>query len=88
MGIEELQSGGADLLVDGVTVDTGGIDAGLGELVAALVVAFVDEDLVIDQAGDDDELGIWDVRGAKAAFSCAGVCMSRAPTVTWAGMVI
>jgi hypothetical protein len=30
VGIEELQGGGADLLVDGVTVDAGGIDAGLG----------------------------------------------------------
>ena len=78
MGIEELQSGGADLLVDGVTVDAGGIDAGLGELVAALVVAFVDEDLVIDQAGDDDELGAWDVRGGEGGVVVAEASACRA----------
>ena len=79
MGIEERQSGGADIPVDGVTVDAGGIDAGLGELVAPLVVAFVDEDLVIDQAGDDDELGAWDVRGGEGGVVLrqASACRAR-----------
>lgn len=78
---EELQRSGADLLVDCVAVHARRIDAGLGELVAALVIAFIDEDLMIEEAGDDDKLGARICLAAKAAFSSAGVCVSRAPTV-------
>ena len=46
-------------------IDARSIDAGFRELVAALVVAFIDEDLVIDQAGNDDELGAGDVLGGE-----------------------
>ena len=47
--------------MDRRAVDAGRVLAGLGKLVLALVVALIDEDLVIDRARDDDELGARDV---------------------------
>src|SRR5512143_1372981 len=51
--------------MDRVAIDAGRIDAGLGKLVASPVVAFVDEDLVIDIARDDGELGAGNIFGGE-----------------------
>src|SRR6267154_1044216 len=48
--VEELHRRFADPRVDAVTIDAGSIDAGLGKFVFALVVALVDEDIVVDSA--------------------------------------
>jgi hypothetical protein len=52
-----------------MAIDARRVDAGLGKLIAAFVIALVDEDLVIDIAGNDGELGA----GGKCAPSCNGV---------------
>src|SRR5262249_37422029 len=60
-GIEELPGGVADQRVDLAAVDAGRVDAGLRKFVPAVVVTFVDEDVVIDAAGNDIKLGMGDV---------------------------
>src|SRR5262245_43320880 len=60
-GIEELQGGVADRRVDLAAVDAGGVDAGLRKFVPAVVVTFIDEDVVIDAPGNDVKLGMRDV---------------------------
>src|SRR5207344_714517 len=46
--------------MDGGTINARRVLAGLGKLVFAFVVAFIDDDLVVDRTWDDDELGTWD----------------------------
>src|SRR5215467_14860756 len=60
-GIEELQGGVADHRMDLAAVDAGSVDAGLRKFVPAVVVTFVDEDVVIDAAGNYVKLGMGDV---------------------------
>ena len=60
-----MQRGGAEILVDCVAVHARRIGAGLGEFILALFVAFIDEDLVVDEAGDDDKLGARNVLGGE-----------------------
>lgn len=47
--------------MDRMTIDARCVDTGLGKLIAAFVIALIDEDLVIDSAGNDGELGAGDV---------------------------
>src|SRR4051812_17781820 len=51
-GIEEFHCGSADPLVDLAAVHSGRVDARLRKFIPTLVVTFVDEDLVVDLAGD------------------------------------
>lgn len=51
IGIEKVERRGADCLMDRGTIDAWRIDAGLGEFVPPLLVAFIDEDLVIHVRG-------------------------------------
>src|SRR5262245_9690263 len=60
-GIEELQGGVADRRVDFAAVDAGSVDAGLRKFISAVIVTFIDEDVVIDAAGNDVKLGVGDV---------------------------
>src|SRR4029077_18922130 len=55
----------AAALVNGGAIHARRVDAGLGKLVAPLAVAFIDEDLVIDQAGYDGKLGARNVFGGE-----------------------
>lgn len=51
------------------SVDACCILAGLWKFVLALVVALIEEDLVVDRARDDDELGIRNLlRGDRTAM--------------------
>jgi len=60
-GVEELDRGVADALVDRGTVHACCVDAGLREFIPAVLIAFVDEDVVVDAAGDHIELGMGNV---------------------------
>ena len=55
--------------------------AGLRKLVLAFGVALIDEDLVIDRAGNDDELDVRNVFRREFGILRGGVCVSPAPTV-------
>ena len=54
--IKKFQSGVADVFVQLASINAGGIDAGLGPVIASQCIAFIDEDLVIDQTGQHIEL--------------------------------
>ena len=60
-GIIELQGGVADRRVDLPAVDAGSVDAGLRKFISAVIVTFIDEDVVIDAARNDVKLGVGDV---------------------------
>src|SRR5262245_61938354 len=63
---EKMHGRFANGAVERCTVDPLGIDAGFGKLVAAFIVARIDEDLVIDKTGQDLERCTGDVlRGPK-----------------------
>jgi len=47
--------------MDLAAVDAGSVDAGLRKFVPAVVITFIDEDVVIDATGNDVELGVGDV---------------------------
>ena len=80
-GIEELQGGVADQRVDLAAVDAGSVDAGLRKFVPAVVVTFIDEDVVIDAAGNDVELGMSDVARGELGVVLGRRLVSAAPTV-------
>ena len=67
--------------MDGGTVYALSVNAGLWELVAPLVVAFIDEDLVIHVARMIDSSACEMCFAANSALSPGEVWMSRAPTV-------
>src|SRR6516162_10852212 len=60
-GIVELQRGVADRRVDLAAVDAGSVDAGLRKFIPPVLVALVDENVVVDAARDDVKLGIRDM---------------------------
>src|SRR4051812_40247741 len=60
-GIEEFDRGVADTRVDRGAVHAGCVDAGLRKFILAVLIAFVDEDVVVDAAGDHIELGMGNV---------------------------
>src|SRR5262245_12676921 len=59
--IVELQGGVADRCMDLAAVDTGSVDAGLRKFIPSVLVALVDEYVVVDAAGDDVKLGMRDM---------------------------
>ena len=63
--MEELDRCAPDGFVDKSPVLSRRVDAGFGKLVPALVVAFVDEDLVIHRTGNDRELSVRDMGGGE-----------------------
>ena len=67
--------------MDGGTINARRVLAGLGKLVFAFVVAFIDDDLVVDRTWDDDELGTWDAFRRELGILGRHVCVSPAPTV-------
>ena len=70
-------------MMDGGTVYALRVDAGLRGLVAPLVVAFIDEDLVIHVARDDRQLGMRNVFRGKLRViprrSLGVACAQSAP---------
>src|SRR5205823_10473182 len=48
--VEELRRRFADPRMDAAAIDAGSVDAGLGKFVFPLLVALVDEDIVVDSA--------------------------------------
>src|SRR2546428_9728265 len=62
-GIVELQRGVADQRVDLAAVDAGSVDAGLREFIPAILVALIDENVVVYPARDDVKLGMRDMSG-------------------------
>src|SRR5436305_11793207 len=64
-GIEESHRRLADLRMDTGPVDSGRVDAGLREFIPAGLVALVDEDVVVDAAGDDVKLRVLRVSGGE-----------------------
>jgi hypothetical protein len=60
-GIEEFQRGSRDIIVPPGAVDAGRVDAGFRPGIPPELVALVDENLVVDQAGHHVELGVGDV---------------------------
>jgi hypothetical protein len=56
-GIVELQRRVADQRMDLAAVDAGSVDAGLREFIPAILVALIDENVVVDPARDDVKLG-------------------------------
>ena len=63
--MEELHGRAPNRFVNNRTVHACRVDAGLGKLVPALFVAFVDEDLVIHRTGNDRELSMRDMRWGR-----------------------
>ena len=80
-GIKEPQRGVADRCMDLAAVDAGSVDAGLRKFISSILVALVDEYVVVDPAGDDVKLGMRDCRAANSALSLGGAWVSPAPTV-------
>src|SRR5258705_4032890 len=66
--IEESHRRLADLRMDAAAVDAGRVDAGLWEFIPAGLAALVDEDVVVDAAGDDVKLRALGVSGGKSAI--------------------
>src|SRR5262249_30058417 len=60
-GIVELQGGVADQRMDLAAVDAGSVDAGLREFIPPVLVALVDENVVVDPARDHVKLGMRDM---------------------------
>ena len=75
-GIEELQGGVADRRVDFAAVDAGSVDAGLRKFISAVIVTFIDEDVVIDATGNDVELGVGDVSCGELGVVLGGAWVS------------
>ena len=75
-GIEELQGGVADQRMDLAAVDAGSVDAGLRKFVPAVVITFIDEDVVIDATGNDVELGVGDVSCGELGVVLGGAWVS------------
>ena len=80
-GIEELQGGVGDRRVDLAAVDAGSVDAGLRKFISAVIVAFIDEDVVIDAAGNDVKLSVGDVSRGELGVVLGRRLVSPAPTV-------
>src|SRR5262245_36949691 len=59
--IVELQGGVADRRMDLAAVDAGSVDAGLRKFISSILVALVDEYVVVDPAGDDVKFGMRDM---------------------------
>src|SRR5262245_5355236 len=59
--VEELHRRLADARMDAVAIDVRSVDAGLGKFVFPLLVALVDEKIVIDSAWNHLKLGVCDV---------------------------
>src|ERR1700730_8025841 len=60
-GLQGLQGGGADRRVAPAAGDARRVDSGLRKFISAVVVTFIDEDVVIDAAGNDVKFGVRDV---------------------------
>ena len=67
--------------MDAVAIDARGVDAGLGKFVFPLLVALVDENIVIDSAGNHVKLGVRDVLRGELGVVLGRRLVSAAPTV-------
>src|SRR5262249_36384834 len=78
-GIVELQGGVADQRMDLAAVDAGRVDAGLRKFIPPVLVALVDENVVVDAARDDVKLGMRDMsRGELAVLVGRRLGIARA----------
>src|SRR5260370_29721138 len=66
--IEESHRRLADLRMDAAAIDAGRVDAGMWEFIPAGLAALVDEDVVVDAAGDDVKLRALGVSGGKSGI--------------------
>jgi hypothetical protein len=77
---EEFQRRCAHGQVDRRTIHARCIDASLGELVFPLRIALVDEDLVVDPAGNDEEVGVRNMLGGELGIFVGRRLRVPAPT--------